>query len=241
MNPWTVEAGCPRSHALPAAYRVAPAEAVRRYAALSCELARGLGAGERLADGDAVRERARGVLRALGVGLEAGPLPLSVPGGGAGTLVVANHISWLDVVALLAVEPVAFVAKREVARWPVVGTLARRLGTQFIDREGGRHTLPLMVGELAKALAGGRSVLVFPQATTWCVRLRRAVSAGGVPGGRGRGGGGAAGDGGVPDGRGGQHGGRLSGGRGVRGVPAAGGGGPRGERADRRAPAGARA
>ncbi|MFD9909199.1 lysophospholipid acyltransferase family protein [Streptomyces sp. NPDC059063] len=179
MNPWAVEAGCPRSCALPPAARVAPAEAARRYAELAYVLGRSLGMGERLADGDTPRVQARRVLRALGVGLDAGPVPLTVPGAGVGTLVVANHISWLDVVALLAVEPVSFVAKREVGRWPVVGTFARRMGTQFIDREGGRRELPLMVGELAKALAAGRSVLVFPQATTWCSagggRFRRAA------------------------------------------------------------------
>ncbi|MCI3929153.1 lysophospholipid acyltransferase family protein [Streptomyces sp. AN091965] len=179
MNPWSVDAGCPRTCALRADSRVGAVGAARRYAALGHELGRSLALGERLADGDAVRVRARRVLGALGVRLDAGPVPLTVPGGGAGTLVVTNHISWLDVVALLAVEPVAFVAKREVGRWPVVGALARRLGTQFIDREGGRRELPLMVEELAKTLAQGRSVLVFPQATTWCSisggRFRRAA------------------------------------------------------------------
>ncbi|MFF9896065.1 lysophospholipid acyltransferase family protein [Streptomyces longispororuber] len=179
MNPWAVDAGCPRSCAERAAVRVDAAEAARRYAALAREVGGALALGERLADGDTARARARRVLRALGVRLDAGPVPLRVPGGGAGTLVVANHVSWLDVVALLAVEPVAFVAKREVGRWPVVGTLARRLGTRFIDREGGRRELPLMVRELAGTLADGHTVLVFPQATTWCSpsggRFRRAV------------------------------------------------------------------
>ncbi|MGA4843329.1 lysophospholipid acyltransferase family protein [Streptomyces sp. G45] len=179
MNPWAVDAGCPRSCAVAPADRVSPAEAARRYAGLARVLGHSLRLGEGLADSDTPRVQARRVLRALGVGLEAGPVPLSVPGADVGTLVVANHISWLDVVALLAVEPVSFVAKREVARWPVVGTFARRMGTQFIDREGGRRALPLMVGELAKSLAAGRTVLVFPQATTWCSvsggRFRRAA------------------------------------------------------------------
>ncbi|MER7348749.1 lysophospholipid acyltransferase family protein [Streptomyces aurantiacus] len=179
MNPWAVDAGCPRSCAVRPVRRVGPAVAAGRYAALARELTRSLLLGERLAGDVAPRVQARRVLRALGVALEAGRWPLSVPASDAGTLIVANHISWLDVVALLAVEPVSFVAKKEVGRWPVVGTLARRMGTQFIDREGGRRELPLMVGELAKALASGRSVLVFPQATTWCSvsagRFRRAA------------------------------------------------------------------
>ncbi|MFD9076678.1 lysophospholipid acyltransferase family protein [Streptomyces lasiicapitis] len=179
MNPWAVDAGCPRSCAVRPPSRVGPAETAGRYAALARELTRSLLLGERLAGDVAPRVQARRVLRALGVELEAAHVPLSVPGADTGTLIVANHISWLDVVALLAVEPVSFVAKKEVGRWPVVGTLARRLGTQFIDREGGRRELPLMVGELAKTLASGRSVLVFPQATTWCSvpagRFRRAA------------------------------------------------------------------
>ncbi|NKI40339.1 1-acyl-sn-glycerol-3-phosphate acyltransferase [Streptomyces sp. LD120] len=91
----------------------------------------------------------------------------SAPAGGPGTLVVANHVSWLDVPALLAVEPVALLAKRQVGGWPVVGTLARRLGTRFVHRERLRE-LPYLVEDLARLLASGRSVLVFPQATTWC-------------------------------------------------------------------------
>ncbi|MFH9070363.1 lysophospholipid acyltransferase family protein [Streptomyces alboflavus] len=179
MNPWAVDAGCPRTCAVRPATRVGPAEEALRYAAVARELGRSLLLGERLAGDAAPRVQARRVLRALGVDLEAALAPLSVPGTDTGTLIVANHISWLDVVALLAVEPVSFVAKKEIGRWPVVGTLARRMGTQFIDREGGRRELPLMVGELAKTLASGRSVLVFPQATTWCSvgsgRFRRAA------------------------------------------------------------------
>ncbi|NBE56750.1 lysophospholipid acyltransferase family protein, partial [Streptomyces boluensis] len=84
-----------------------------------------------------------------------------------GTLVVANHISWLDVVALLACEPVALVAKREVGRWPVVGPLARRIDTCFIDR-GSLRALPQAVDRVREFLAAGRTVAVFPQGTTWC-------------------------------------------------------------------------
>ncbi|MEV5596860.1 lysophospholipid acyltransferase family protein [Streptomyces sp. NPDC052496] len=109
--------------------------------------------------------------------------PLSVPrpaggGPGPGTLVVADHISWLDVMALLAVEPVTALAKREIGRWPLLGPLARKAGTRFIDREGVRE-LPRVVADLAALLRGGRSVLVFPQGTTWCSaaagRFRRAT------------------------------------------------------------------
>ncbi|TVL92598.1 hypothetical protein CD790_10595 [Streptomyces sp. SAJ15] len=101
------------------------------------------------------------------------------PGGPVpGTLVVANHISWLDVLALLAVEPVTMLAKREVAGWPVVGGLVRRAGTLFIDRDSLRG-VPDAVAGLAERLRSGRSVMVFPQGATWCSgaggRFRRAT------------------------------------------------------------------
>lgn len=156
--------------------RVPTAELARRYAALTYEIGRGVTQGERLAEPTALRARARGILDALGVRIESAPRGLAVRG--AGTLIVANHISWLDVVSLLAVEPVTVLAKREVGRWPVIGTLARRAGCQFIDR-GGLRQLPYAVAELASTLRSGRSVLVFPQATTWCSvpggRFRRAT------------------------------------------------------------------
>src|SRR6185312_10998809 len=49
-------------------------------------------------------------------------------------LICANHVSWLDISVLGSVLPVSFVAKNEVAAWPVVGTLARLQNSVFIDR-----------------------------------------------------------------------------------------------------------
>ncbi|CAM5487957.1 hypothetical protein SALBM135S_05266 [Streptomyces alboniger] len=181
MTPWTVDRGCPASCAIEPEPRVSLAELARRYTALTYTLTRATARGGRLADPGTLRGEARAVLAALGTGLSTGlPGRLSVPdAAGAGTLVVANHISWLDVVALLAVEPVGVLAKREVGRWPVIGPLARRVGTRFIDRDGSPRELPAMVAELAAALRDGTSVLVFPQATTWCAetggRFRRAA------------------------------------------------------------------
>ncbi|MDT3397217.1 1-acyl-sn-glycerol-3-phosphate acyltransferase [Streptomyces sp. B1866] len=108
----------------------------------------------------------------------AGWAPDGRDSAGPGTLVVANHISWLDIVALLAVEPVTMLAKREVAGWPVVGRLTRRAGTLFIDRDRLRG-LPETVAELSARLRAGQSVAVFPQGVTWCSgaagRFRRAA------------------------------------------------------------------
>ncbi|MGR8008176.1 lysophospholipid acyltransferase family protein [Streptomyces hypolithicus] len=180
MTPWAVDVGCAPDCATHAAPRVPLAETVRRCAALTYAIGRGVSLGGRLADPGTLRDQARSILGALGIRLEAGPQPLTVAAsaGGPGTLLVANHVSWLDVVAVLAVEPVTLLAKREIGQWPVVGTLARRVGTRFIDREGVR-ALPAAVADLATTLRAGRSVLVFPQATTWCSapggRFRRAT------------------------------------------------------------------
>jgi 1-acyl-sn-glycerol-3-phosphate acyltransferase len=117
----------------------------------------------------AVRGWFRILLRATGVRLAlADGLGRSGP---AGALVAANHISWLDVCAVLAVEPMRVVAKSEVRGWPVVGLLAARTGTLFIHRARLRR-LPAAVAEIAAALRAGQNVLVFPEGTTWCGRTR---------------------------------------------------------------------
>jgi 1-acyl-sn-glycerol-3-phosphate acyltransferase len=141
-------------------------QAVRRWRGAATVLAR---SGSAARDGE-LRSPARRLLTELGVELATDTERLSVPGA-RGTLIVANHLSWLDVVAALAIEPTAFLAKREVGRWPLIGALARRCGTLFVDRNEVRR-LPGVVEELARTLRSGRSVLVFPEGTTWCGRCR---------------------------------------------------------------------
>jgi 1-acyl-sn-glycerol-3-phosphate acyltransferase len=126
------------------------------------------------ADGRArvVRRWFRALLHACGVRLVVrGERLLSTPDARVGTLIASNHVSWLDIAALLAVEPVRVLAKSDVRAWPVVGMLAARAGTLFIDRRRLRR-LPATVAEIAAALRGGRSVLVFPEGSTWCGRTR---------------------------------------------------------------------
>jgi 1-acyl-sn-glycerol-3-phosphate acyltransferase len=108
------------------------------------------------------RAWARAVLRALGVGLAVrGRLPRRR------VLLVANHVSWLDIVAVLAVSPARLLAKREVRRWPLIGALAAAGGTIFVDRARPRE-LPETVARLTAVLRGGGTVAVFPEGTTWC-------------------------------------------------------------------------
>lgn len=110
----------------------------------------------------ALRGWARGTLRALGVRLAVrGRLPRPP------ALLVANHVSWLDILAVLAVSPARMLAKREVRDWPVLGPLAAAAGTVFVDRSRPRD-LPATVGRVAGALRAGHSVAVFPEGTTWC-------------------------------------------------------------------------
>jgi 1-acyl-sn-glycerol-3-phosphate acyltransferase len=79
-------------------------------------------------------------------------------------VVVANHVSWLDIFALHAVGPVRFIAKSEIARWPVLGRLVRGVGTLFIERSRRRDTHRVN-REVANALAEGDIVAVFPEGT----------------------------------------------------------------------------
>ncbi|MFD6529781.1 lysophospholipid acyltransferase family protein [Streptomyces sp. NPDC060184] len=84
-----------------------------------------------------------------------------------GELVVANHISWLDIPLVAAALPARMLGKSEIRRWPLLGTLAARGGTLFIDRESLR-ALPASVGAVADALRAGDRVVAFPEGSTRC-------------------------------------------------------------------------
>jgi 1-acyl-sn-glycerol-3-phosphate acyltransferase len=109
-----------------------------------------------------VRALARGLLAAMGVRLHVRGRTVR-----AGSLIVANHVSWLDVVVLAAAAPARLVAKHEVRGWPAVGALAAAAGTIFVDRSRPK-SLPATVAEVAAALRSGASVAVFPEGTTYC-------------------------------------------------------------------------
>jgi len=80
-------------------------------------------------------------------------------------LLVANHISWLDIVLLLSASHCRFVAKSEIARWPVLGLLTRAAGTLFIARDSPRDALRV-VHHMAEELRAGAALAVFPEGTT---------------------------------------------------------------------------
>jgi 1-acyl-sn-glycerol-3-phosphate acyltransferase len=106
------------------------------------------------------RRWARGALRVLGVRLQVVGAPPRPP-----FLLVCNHLGYLDVAVLASVVDATFVAKSEVARWPVLGPLCRGMGTLFVDR-GRRRDLPATLAALQATLAAGRGVVLFPEGTS---------------------------------------------------------------------------
>ncbi|HJV96953.1 MAG TPA: lysophospholipid acyltransferase family protein, partial [Albitalea sp.] len=81
------------------------------------------------------------------------------------TMLVANHVSWLDILAINAVAPTRFVSKADVRGWPLLGWLVACGGTLFIERERKRDALRV-VHQVAQALEAGDRVAVFPEGTT---------------------------------------------------------------------------
>jgi 1-acyl-sn-glycerol-3-phosphate acyltransferase len=85
----------------------------------------------------------------------------SIPNGRA-FLVASNHVSYLDILVLGSIYPSLFVAKREIATWPLFGWVARGAGTIFIDRERPKDVV--RAGrEMAKTLTVGVSLTIFPE------------------------------------------------------------------------------
>ena len=80
-------------------------------------------------------------------------------------LILSNHVSWLDISVVSALSPVVFVAKSEVAGWPVLGWLAKLQRTVFINRKA-RHRTGAATGEIAGRLLGGDAVVLFAEGTS---------------------------------------------------------------------------
>jgi 1-acyl-sn-glycerol-3-phosphate acyltransferase len=103
----------------------------------------------------------RGMLRRLGIELRVDGA--FTPGA---KLVAANHVSWLDILAVHALCPEArFVSKAEVRHWPLVSSLVASAGTLYLERERARDALRV-VHDVAAALRAGETVAVFPEGTT---------------------------------------------------------------------------
>ncbi len=103
----------------------------------------------------------RKTLRLMGIALQVEGQPAA-----GGALMVANHISWLDITALHAVCPqVRFVSKADVKHWPLLSRLADASNTLYLERERKRDALRV-VHQMADALQNGDLIAVFPEGTT---------------------------------------------------------------------------
>jgi len=80
-------------------------------------------------------------------------------------LLVANHVSWLDICALMAACPTRFVAKSEIATWPVIGLLCKNTGILFIKRTK-RNDTARINQDIIDVLEAGERVTLFPEGTT---------------------------------------------------------------------------
>jgi len=101
-----------------------------------------------------------GLIKILGGKIEVKNWPIK-----ENTLFISNHISYLDIIILNSVYPFAFVAKSEIAKWPIIGSLTRSVDTIFLDRNN-----PFAIKKLSKKIDDkinkGDSVLIFPEGTT---------------------------------------------------------------------------
>ena len=101
-----------------------------------------------------------GLMRVFGFKMHRRGVPL--PGA---ALFVANHVSWVDIVALHSQRMMGFVAKQEISRWPVVGWLATR-GETIYHQRGSSESMGGVLHEMLARLRAGRSVGVFPEGRT---------------------------------------------------------------------------
>ncbi|WP_458249322.1 lysophospholipid acyltransferase family protein [Streptomyces sp. MAI_2237] len=176
MSVWTPSAPCtPRACIEQPGGAAAPPRALARISAVVALMLAGIALspfGGRI-PATWVQRWCRWIVRAAGVRVRI--TGADVPAGGL--LLVANHISWLDIPLLAAVRPARMLAKSDIRDWPVAGPLAAR-GALFIDRDRLR-ALPGTVARVADALRAGQAVGVFPEGSTWCGRaqgsFRRAV------------------------------------------------------------------
>lgn len=82
-----------------------------------------------------------------------------------GTLVVANHISFMDIFAISAEIPATFVSKSDVTSWPIFGWMAVKAGTLFIER-GSRRAAHRVQEQMVERLLSGDIIVIFPEGTT---------------------------------------------------------------------------
>lgn len=108
----------------------------------------------------AVRWYARSLLWIFGMRLHREGTPLA-----GGTLFVANHVSWIDIMVLHSQHMMGFIAKSEIRSWPLIGWVVAQAETIFLQRGNG-DSLGLVMAEMAQRLRAGRAVAAFPEGGT---------------------------------------------------------------------------
>ena len=108
----------------------------------------------------AIRWWSRGLLRVFGMRVRGVGTPLA-----GGTMFVANHISWIDIIALHSQHMMGFIAKAEIRGWPVVGWITSHGETIYLHR-GNANSLGDVMAEMSQRLRDGRAVAAFPEGGT---------------------------------------------------------------------------
>ena len=108
-----------------------------------------------------VQAWSRGMLRRIGIEL----VVKGQPDMRGPLMLVANHISWLDITSLHAARFCRFVSKADIAQWPFIGKLASGIGTLFLERTSRRDAMRV-VHHMASSLRAGDVLAVFPEGTT---------------------------------------------------------------------------
>ena len=132
-------------------------------AATSIELVRRLRGRKRPAytfRGRVLHAWSRCVVRVLGVRVRTAGTPPAPP-----FFLVSNHLGYLDIAVYGSQVPCVFVARDDLARWPLAGRLSRSAGTLYIDR-GKKRDIPRVLAEVSEAMADGSGVIVFPEGTS---------------------------------------------------------------------------
>ena len=117
-------------------------------------------AGRRPIGHAAIRWWSRNLLRVFGMRVHGVGTPLA-----GGTMFVANHVSWIDIVALHSQHMMGFIAKAEIRRWPVVGWITSHGETIYLHR-GNANSLGDVMAEMSVRLRAGRAVAAFPEGGT---------------------------------------------------------------------------
>lgn len=109
-----------------------------------------------------MQKASRDLLNILNVRVE---LHGKIPEDLNGLLVVANHVSWLDILAMVSVQPMQFIAKQEIQSWPFLGKVVAGVGTVFINRSQRKDTAKIN-SVVSEQLKQGQTVAFFPESRT---------------------------------------------------------------------------